>query len=140
MERQAPIMNRANGLLDLPRALVWRHPFLLRSTAIPPATEASAPLYPTYQYIMPTNSLLTHPKSNRLGRRVLFELIGSVDPQIRAGVAAVAFDGTSATALLVDPRDPAHGVLAPAKLYNEAQTKEVVAAAKVGQGGGGGRG
>ncbi|PNW86846.1 hypothetical protein CHLRE_02g098150v5 [Chlamydomonas reinhardtii] len=62
--------------------------------------------------------------------RVLFELIGSVDPQIRAGVAAVAFDGTSATALLVDPRDPAHGVLAPAKLYNEAQNKEVAAAAK----------
>lgn len=40
-------------------------------------------------------------------RRVLFELIGSLDPAVRAAVAGVAFDGTSATALLVDPRvDP----------------------------------
>ncbi|KAG2426897.1 hypothetical protein HXX76_012684 [Chlamydomonas incerta] len=62
--------------------------------------------------------------------RVLFELIDCLDPALRAGVAAVAFDGTSATALLVDPRDPARGVLAPAKLYNEAQSKEMAAAAK----------
>ncbi len=40
-------------------------------------------------------------------RRVLFELIGSLDPAVRAAVAGVAFDGTSATAMLVDPRvDP----------------------------------
>ncbi|GLC37560.1 hypothetical protein PLESTB_001760900 [Pleodorina starrii] len=61
-------------------------------------------------------------------RRVLFELIGSLDPAVRSSVASVAFDGTSATAMLVDPRDGTP--LAPPKLYNEAQGRDVVAAAK----------
>ncbi|EFJ40231.1 hypothetical protein VOLCADRAFT_40978, partial [Volvox carteri f. nagariensis] len=61
-------------------------------------------------------------------RRVLYELIHSLDPAVRSCVTSVAFDGTSATALLVDPRDGTP--LAAPKLYNEAQAKEVVAAAK----------
>ncbi|GIL57680.1 hypothetical protein Vafri_12808 [Volvox africanus] len=61
-------------------------------------------------------------------KRVLFELIGSLDQSVRSSITSVAFDGTSATALLIDPRDGAP--LAPPKLYNEAQAKDIVAAAK----------
>ncbi|GFR50176.1 hypothetical protein Agub_g12343 [Astrephomene gubernaculifera] len=61
-------------------------------------------------------------------KRVLFELIGSLDPDIRSEVVSLAFDGTSGTALLVDPRDGAP--LAPPKLYNEAQEGRAVEAAK----------
>ncbi|GLI67893.1 hypothetical protein VaNZ11_012217 [Volvox africanus] len=61
-------------------------------------------------------------------KRVLFELIGSLDPAVRSSIKSVAFDGTSATALLVDPRDGTP--LAPPKLYNEAQAKDIIVAAK----------
>lgn len=61
--------------------------------------------------------------------RVLFELIASLEPAVRSAVTSVAFDGTSATALLVDPRDGTP--LTAPKLYNEPQGQYVVAAAKV---------
>ncbi|GIL90925.1 hypothetical protein Vretimale_17123 [Volvox reticuliferus] len=61
-------------------------------------------------------------------KRGLFELIGALDPAVRTSITSVAFDGTSATALLVDRRDGTP--LAPPKLYNEAQAKGVVAAAQ----------
>eukprot|EP00878_Enallax_costatus_P034508 GHUV01038266.1.p1 GENE.GHUV01038266.1~~GHUV01038266.1.p1 ORF type:complete len:414 (+),score=132.25 GHUV01038266.1:205-1446(+) len=63
------------------------------------------------------------------GYRVLFELISALPPSVVAHTSSVAIDGTSATALLVDA--DTGGVLAPAKLYNEAQGPEAVAAAKV---------
>jgi hypothetical protein len=62
-------------------------------------------------------------------RSVLFELLSDLEPGTRSRVASLAFDGTSATALIVDPRDCAP--LAPAELYNKAQSKDVAAAARV---------
>jgi hypothetical protein len=62
--------------------------------------------------------------------RVLFELLASLPAPARGRVASLAIDGTSATALLLDVGSGA--VLAPPKLYNEAQGPEAVAAAKVG--------
>ena len=52
----------------------------------------------------------------------------ALPPATRARVAALAIDGTSATTLLVDARSGA--VLAPPKLYNEAQGGEAVARAR----------
>ncbi|GBF88954.1 xylulose kinase [Raphidocelis subcapitata] len=60
--------------------------------------------------------------------RVLFDLLSSLPAPARARAASLAIDGTSATALLVDARSGE--VLAPPKLYNEAQGPEAVAAAK----------
>jgi sugar (pentulose or hexulose) kinase len=60
---------------------------------------------------------------------VLFDLLAAIPPELRAELASIAIDGTSATALLLD-RASGH-VLAPAKLYNEAQPAAAVAAAKV---------
>lgn len=59
----------------------------------------------------------------------LFQLLQSLPPDVRAQVAAVAIDGTSATTLLLDAGTGE--MLADAKLYNEAQSGEVVQRAKV---------
>ena len=59
----------------------------------------------------------------------LWALVDSVPGEVRREVASVAIDGTSATAMLVDATS-GH-VLRPAKLYNEAQGKEAMAAAQV---------
>lgn len=66
-----------------------------------------------------------HPRA----RRVLFELIAALPADVRSRVTSVAFDGTSATALLVDAASGK--VLAPAKLYSEAQGPDAVQAAQV---------
>lgn len=63
-------------------------------------------------------------------RRVLYELISSIPAELRAELASIAIDGTSATAMLLDRSSGQ--VLAPAKLYNESQPAGSVAAAKVG--------
>jgi hypothetical protein len=63
-------------------------------------------------------------------RRVLYELISSIPAELRAELASIAIDGTSATAMLLDKASGQ--VLAPAKLYNESQPEGSVAAAKVG--------
>ncbi|KAF6265806.1 hypothetical protein COO60DRAFT_1266157 [Scenedesmus sp. NREL 46B-D3] len=60
--------------------------------------------------------------------RVLFELVAALPRDIVSNVGAVAFDGTSATAMLVDAATGQQ--LAPPKLYNEAQGAAAVAAAK----------
>ena len=65
---------------------------------------------------------------------MLWKLLSSLPPEVREDVAALAIDGTSATALLVDMGSGR--ALLPAKLYNEAQGSEAVAAAKVGWEGG----
>ncbi len=62
--------------------------------------------------------------------RVLFELICGLPPAVRSQVSAIAIDGTSATAMLVDRTTGK--VLAPTKLYNESQGPDSVAQAKVG--------
>ena len=62
--------------------------------------------------------------------RVLFDLIAALPPAITQQVQAVAFDGTSSTALLVDAASGR--VLAAPKLYDEAQGPAAVQAAKVG--------
>jgi len=59
---------------------------------------------------------------------VLASLLASLPPDVRARAAAVAFDGTSATAMLVGRASGA--VLAPPKLYNESQAAAAVARAK----------
>jgi hypothetical protein len=61
---------------------------------------------------------------------MLFQLLAGLPQEQLGQVASIAFDGTSATALLVD-RDSG-ALLAPAKLYNEAQGAAAVQAAKVG--------
>jgi sugar (pentulose or hexulose) kinase len=61
--------------------------------------------------------------------RVLFELVAALPQDVVSDVGAVAFDGTSATAMLVDAATGQQ--LAAPKLYNEAQGAEAVAAAKV---------
>ena len=63
---------------------------------------------------------------------MLFELISSLPIDVKHEIGAVAFDGTSATSLLVDAATGR--VLAPAKLYNEAQGQAAVDMAKVGVG------
>lgn len=68
---------------------------------------------------------------------VLFDLIAALPPAVTSQVAAVAFDGTSSTSLLVDAATGR--VLAAPKLYDEAQGPEAVQAAKVGLEGGQGR-
>lgn len=60
---------------------------------------------------------------------MLFELLGGLPADVRARVAALAIDGTSSTALLLDAADGR--LLAPPKLYDEAQGPDAVAAAKV---------
>lgn len=62
---------------------------------------------------------------------MLFGLLSSLPEPARRSVASLAIDGTSATAMLVDAGSGR--VLAPPKLYNEAQGPEAVAAAKVRQ-------
>lgn len=61
--------------------------------------------------------------------RVLWELLAAVPADVRSQVVSLAIDGTSATAVLLDTASGA--VLQPPKLYNEAQGKEAVEAAKV---------
>eukprot|EP00877_Chromochloris_zofingiensis_P014222 jgi/Chrzof1/9053/Cz03g34110.t1 len=61
-------------------------------------------------------------------QRVLYQLTTSIPADICQHVAAVAFDGTSATAMLVDQQNGQ--MLAPVKLYNASQSSEAVAAAK----------
>lgn len=60
---------------------------------------------------------------------MLFELIAALPTDVVANTHSIAIDGTSSTALLVDAATGT--VLAPAKLYNEAQGPAAVAAAKV---------
>lgn len=62
-------------------------------------------------------------------QQVLFELIAALPAGVTSQVQAVAFDGTSSTALLVD--GATGRVLCAPKLYDEAQGPEAVAAAKV---------
>lgn len=63
-------------------------------------------------------------------RRSLWALLEQLPAGVRAAAAAVAIDGTSATALLLDA---ASGVqLAPPKLYNESQEAAVVRRVQVG--------
>lgn len=62
--------------------------------------------------------------------RVLFELVAALPQDVVASTGAIAIDGTSATALLVDAATGS--VLAPPKLYNEQQGPEAVQTAKVG--------
>jgi sugar (pentulose or hexulose) kinase len=62
-------------------------------------------------------------------RRVLFQLLASLPAGVRRQVRALAIDGTSSTSLLVDAASGR--LLAPAKLYDEAQAPEAVQAAKV---------
>lgn len=61
--------------------------------------------------------------------RVLFKLIAALPATVASQVQAVAFDGTSSTALLVDASTGR--VLAPPKLYDEGQGSEAMQAAKV---------
>lgn len=61
--------------------------------------------------------------------RALFELIAALPQDVIANIGSIAIDGTSATALLADAHTGQ--VLAPAKLYNEAQGEAAVTAAKV---------
>jgi hypothetical protein len=61
--------------------------------------------------------------------RALFELLRSVPDDVLRSTRRIAFDGTSATALLVDRSTGA--VVADAKLYNEAQAQHIVDAATV---------
>jgi len=61
--------------------------------------------------------------------RVLFELIAALPATVTSQVQAIAFDGTSSTALLVDATTGQ--VLAPPKLYDEGQGSDAVQAAKV---------
>mmetsp|Transcript_13837 Transcript_13837/g.35766 ORF Transcript_13837/g.35766 Transcript_13837/m.35766 type:complete len:501 (-) Transcript_13837:39-1541(-) len=58
----------------------------------------------------------------------LWGLIAALPAEVVAAVKAVAIDGTSATTMLIDEKDGA--LLAPAKLYNEAQDTEVAARVK----------
>lgn len=60
--------------------------------------------------------------------RVLFDLIAALPEDVRSYVSAVAIDGTSATAMLVDGTNGRP--LAPVKLYNEGQSSEAVQAAQ----------
>lgn len=62
-------------------------------------------------------------------RSALFQLLGSLPKAVKARLAAIAIDGTSATALLVDGETGR--VLAAPKMYDEAQSPEVVQRAKV---------
>lgn len=62
-------------------------------------------------------------------QQVLFELIAALPASVTSQVHAVAFDGTSSTALLVD--GATGRVLCAPKLYDEAQGPAAVAAAKV---------
>jgi sugar (pentulose or hexulose) kinase len=62
-------------------------------------------------------------------QQVLFELVAALPAAVTSQVAAVAFDGTSSTSLLVDGLTGR--VLAAPKLYDEPQGPEAVAAAKV---------
>lgn len=62
-------------------------------------------------------------------QQVLFELIAALPASVTSQVQAVAFDGTSSTALLVD--GATGRVLCAPKLYDEAQWPAAVAAAKV---------
>lgn len=59
----------------------------------------------------------------------LYALLSDLPPSTRASVASIAFDGTSATAMLVQRSTGA--VLAPAKLYNESQEDAAVQRVKV---------
>lgn len=61
--------------------------------------------------------------------RVLFELLSQLPRDVAGRVQAVAIDGTSSTALLVDANTGK--VLAAPKLYNETQGGAAVAAAEV---------
>lgn len=54
----------------------------------------------------------------------LFELLDALPADLRAKVASIAIDGTSATTLLLDATSGA--VLQPPKLYNEAQAASIV--------------
>ena len=60
----------------------------------------------------------------------LFQLLRSLPAAVRARLAAIAIDGTSATTLLVDAGSGE--VLAPPKMYDEMQGAEAVQRAKVG--------
>lgn len=60
--------------------------------------------------------------------RVLFELLSSLPESARQQVVSLAIDGTSATTMLLDANSG--DMLAPAKLYNEAQGADAVLAAK----------
>jgi hypothetical protein len=60
----------------------------------------------------------------------LFSLLDQVPAGVKARVGAIAIDGTSATTMLLDAESGE--LLAPPKLYNEAQDGAAVARAKVG--------
>lgn len=62
-------------------------------------------------------------------RSTLYALLSDLPPSTRESIASIAFDGTSATAMLVQRSTGA--VLAPAKLYNESQEEAAVQRVKV---------
>lgn len=51
--------------------------------------------------------------------RTLYRLLDAIPDDVKQLIVSLAFDGTSATALLLDRRTGA--VLQPPKLYNESQ-------------------
>eukprot|EP00884_Botryococcus_braunii_P014144 jgi/Botrbrau1/22730/Bobra.0132s0068.1 len=59
----------------------------------------------------------------------LYRLLDAIPSDVKQLIVSLAFDGTSATALLLDRRTGA--VLQPPKLYNESQSSEIVNKAKV---------
>lgn len=61
--------------------------------------------------------------------RALYTLFEGISDEIKARIVRIAFDGTSATSLLVD-RDSGAVLTAP-KLYNEAQPSASVELAAV---------
>lgn len=61
--------------------------------------------------------------------RALMDLLDQVPGELKRRTARIAFDGTSATALLLD--SSTGDVLEPPKLYNEAQPEASRAAAQV---------
>ena len=63
--------------------------------------------------------------------RALWDLLGTLPSEVRAAATAIAVDGTSPTALLVDGGSGAQ--LAPPSFYTELPPADVVEAVKVGR-------
>ena len=68
------------------------------------------------------------PTLDEVWRAALWRLLGKLPEGERARLASIAIDGTSATTLLVD--GGSGEVLAPPRMYNEAQAAQAVARAK----------
>ena len=123
------MVRNVKSLIKLPIPPVPSHPSFpsLMQPAAESDNDPTSPQLYRYAAPLPVPPFLS-PSS------VLWKLLSSLPPEVREDVAALAIDGTSATTLLV------HGgsgrALLPAKLYNEAQGSEALAAVKVRRGGG----